>query len=108
MNLTEDQYNEMIMGLVVDGGNARSFAMEAIHAAKSGQFEEASEKLEQCNQALIQAHHAQTELIQSEISGDHIQVQLLMVHAQDHLMDAFVVRDLAQEIVDLYRALKDK
>lgn len=28
---------------------------------------------------------------------------LLMVHAQDHLMSAITVRDLAREIVELYR-----
>ena len=33
---------------------------------------------------------------------------LLMVHAQDHLMDAMVVKDLAAEIVDLYRKLAEK
>ena len=42
-------------------------------------------------------------MIQSEIRGDHIPVMLLMVHAQDHLMDAMVVKDMAVEFVELYR-----
>ena len=28
---------------------------------------------------------------------------LLMVHAQDHLMDAMVIRDMAAEFVELYK-----
>ena len=49
------------------------------------------------------AHHAQTELIQAEIRGEKAPLNLLMVHAQDHLMTALVVIDLAQEFIDLYK-----
>ena len=54
---------------------------------------------------LFRSHHVQTDLIQSEIQGEHIQVMLLMVHAQDHLMDAMVIRDMAAEFVELYKKL---
>lgn len=105
MALTQEQYDELIMNLVVEGGNARSLAMEAIQAAKAGEFEEAEKRLQECEEALNEAHKVQTDLIQSEIRGEHIQVMLLMVHAQDHLMDAMVVKDMAQEMIELYRRL---
>lgn len=92
------------MSLVVEGGNARSLAMEAIQEAKKGNFAQADALLVECEQALNAAHNTQTEMIQSEIRGDHIPVMLLMVHAQDHLMDAMVVRDMAAEFVELYRS----
>ena len=47
-------------------------------------------------------------MIQAEIRGEHIPVMLLMVHAQDHLMDAMVVKDLAAEIIDIYRKMGEK
>ena len=59
--------------------------------------------LKECGDALTEAHHVQTDLIQSEIQGEHIQVMLLVVHAQDHLMDAMVIRDMAAEFVELYK-----
>ncbi len=34
MQLNQDQYDELVMNLVVEGGNARSLAMEAIQEAK--------------------------------------------------------------------------
>ena len=34
------------MGLIMNGGNSRRFAFEAIRAAKKGDFEEAYKKLE--------------------------------------------------------------
>lgn len=103
MAMTPEEYDELVMNLVVEGGNARSLAMEAIQAAKSGDIARAEELLKECDEALVEAHHSQTNLIQAEIQGEHIQVMLLMVHAQDHLMDAMVVKDMAREIVDLYK-----
>ena len=105
MAITADEYDELVMNLVVEGGNARSLAMEAIQAAKGGDLDRAEELLKECDEALVEAHNSQTDLIQAEIQGEHIQVMLLMVHAQDHLMDAMVVKDMAREIVDLYKKI---
>lgn len=105
MAISQEEYDELVMNLVVEGGNARSLAMEAIQEAKSGNIEQAEKLLADCGDALTNAHHVQTDLIQSEICGDHIQVMLLMVHAQDHLMDAMVVRDMATEFVELYKKI---
>lgn len=107
MNLQQEQYDELVMELVVEGGNARSLAMEAIQEAKKGNFARAEELLEECERALNAAHNTQTDMIQSEIRGEHLPVMLLMVHAQDHLMDAMVVRDMAVEFVELYRKLAE-
>lgn len=108
MQLDQDQYDELVMNLVVEGGNARSLAMEAVQEAKNGNFEEADARLKECEEALTNAHNTQTEMIQSEIRGDHIPVMLLMVHAQDHLMDAMVVKDMAVEFVELYRKMAEQ
>lgn len=105
MAMTPDEYDELIMSLVVEGGNARSLAMEAIQAAKRGQLDEADALLAECDAALVVAHNAQTEMIQAELCGEGAAVRLLMVHAQDHLMDAMVVKDLAHEFVDLYKRI---
>ncbi len=80
--------------------------MEAIAAAKQGRFSEAREKLQQAGEELNQAHHIQTSLIQEEVKGVKREISLLMVHAQDHLMNAITVKDLATELVDLYEYLK--
>ncbi|MGT2756667.1 PTS lactose/cellobiose transporter subunit IIA [Streptococcus ovuberis] len=99
----ENEQTQVIMGLIVNGGNARSLAMKAIYAAKKGDFEEAQAYLAECNASLVQAHHAQTELLTKEAAGEKTEVSLLMVHAQDHLMNAITVKDMATEIVDLYK-----
>ncbi|HIY57712.1 MAG TPA: PTS lactose/cellobiose transporter subunit IIA [Candidatus Tetragenococcus pullicola] len=104
----EDQNLEAVMGLIMYGGNAKSDAMEAIAAAKKGDFEEAEKKFEDANDSLGKAHNAQTEMLTKEAQGEHAQVTLLTVHSQDHLMTAIAFTDLAKEIVDLYRRLDEK
>lgn len=95
----------IIMELVVNGGNARSKALEAITAAGKGDFTTAEAKMAECQESVIQAHHSQTELLQAEVNGEPTTVTLLMVHAQDHLMNAITVRDLAQQMIQMYRKL---
>ena len=93
----------MIMNLIVDAGSAKSYAMEAIRMAKEGNFSDAEEALENANSELSKAHHAQTDLIQRAAKGEAVEINLFMVHAQDHIMTAMLAKDLAAEIVDLYR-----
>ena len=98
----EQENLEVTMGLIINGGNAKSFAFEAIKAAKTGDFEEARKKLKESDDALLEAHNTQTGMLTQEAQGIHTKVTLLTVHSQDHMMNAITFRDLAGEIVDLY------
>ena len=95
----------LIMNLIVDAGSAKSYAMDAIRMAKEGAFSEANEALEMANSELSKAHHAQTDLIQRAAKGEAIEINLFMVHAQDHIMTAMLAKDLASEIVELHSEL---
>ncbi|WP_103981919.1 PTS lactose/cellobiose transporter subunit IIA [Helcococcus massiliensis] len=94
---------EIIMEIIVHSGNARSLSMEAIQAAKAGDFDKSEELLKEANDSFLSSHQVQTGLIQDEINGKPSAMSLLMVHAQDHLMNAQTVRDLAVEIIELYK-----
>ncbi|MBE5983732.1 PTS lactose/cellobiose transporter subunit IIA [Lacrimispora sp. AGF001] len=93
----------IVMKLVVNGGNARSTAIEALRAAKVGNFKKADELMEEADTILKEAHEIQTEMIQNELNGNKVEVGLLMVHAQDHLMNAMTVMDLCKEMIDILR-----
>lgn len=99
----EEQQLEAIMGLIVNAGNAKSDAMEAIQAAKTGAFDEANKKIAAAHASLVEAHHAQTNLLTQEAQGNHQTITLLTVHSQDHLMTAITFTDLAKEVIDLYQ-----
>jgi PTS system cellobiose-specific IIA component len=93
----------IVMKLVVSGGNARSTAIEALRAAKNGDFQHADELMEEADKTILEAHEIQTEMIQNELNGKKVEVGLLMVHAQDHLMNAMTVMDLCKEMIDILR-----
>ncbi len=97
-----------ILKLVIQGGDARCAAMEAIEAAREGKFARAAVLLEQSSRTLASAHSDQTDLLQEDLREGQGSVSLLMVHAQDHLMGAITVRDLAGEIVELYRRKEER
>ncbi|MBB6214376.1 PTS system cellobiose-specific IIA component [Anaerosolibacter carboniphilus] len=97
------EFEVIICTIISHSGEARSSSMEAITHAKQGDFKKAAACLEDANRKLSLAHGEQTKLIQSEAQGEKIEVSLLLVHAQDHLMNAIVLRDLATEFVDLYK-----
>ncbi|MBA2876425.1 PTS lactose/cellobiose transporter subunit IIA [Thermaerobacillus caldiproteolyticus] len=101
-------YEETVFQLILHGGNGRSYAMEAIAAAKKGDFITARNHLQKASEELHAAHHVQTSLIQNEANGKRKEVTLLMIHAQDHLMNAITLKELAAEFVDLYESLQNK
>jgi PTS system cellobiose-specific IIA component len=79
--------------------------MEAIGSAKAGKFQDAQKHLKEADGSLTKAHEFQTGIIQEEADGNVKQVTVLMAHAQDHLMNAITVIDLAREFVDLYERI---
>lgn len=102
-------YETTIMALIVNGGNARSKAIEAVVAASRGEFDTAEEKMNLCARSLQEAHRVQTDMIQNEAGGrEKTEVTLLMVHAQDHLMDAMTIRDMAYQMIQMYRVIYKK
>lgn len=107
--MAESEENlQAIMGLIMNGGNAKSSAFEAIKAAKNGDFTKADAKLKEADKFLVDAHNSQTGMLTKEANGEHVPITLLMVHSQDHIMNAITFRDLAGEIVDLYKKLSEK
>ena len=103
--MDENLSDAIVMNLVVNSGEARSIAMEAIELARQGQFEEATAKIAQARETINAAHNFQTELVQKEINNDPVPMSLLMCHGQDHLMTAMVVIDLAEKFIEVYQKL---
>ena len=76
-----------------------------VQLSKQFNMQKAEESLGNAKEAVNEAHHSQTEMIQAEIRGEKAPLSLLMVHAQDHLMTSLLCIDLAQEFVDVYKKI---
>ena len=103
----DDAQMAVIMPLIMYGGEAKSSAVEAIRAAKAGDFEKADERIEAASKAIVEAHHGQTELLTKAANGEDVPVSIYMVHAQDNLMTGIAFVDLAKEIIELYKVIKN-
>ncbi|MDR1135778.1 MAG: PTS lactose/cellobiose transporter subunit IIA [Clostridiales Family XIII bacterium] len=97
---------EKAMSLIAVAGDSKSYSMEAVSLAKEGKFDEARASVEKARDAMITAHDMQTDLIRAEVEGRGEAIGLLMVHAQDHLSGALLMRELAEEFIDLYKKLE--
>ena len=96
--------NEMIsFNIIANAGDARSFAFAALEAAKKGNFEEAEELLKKSEEAATLAHKAQTELLFKEANGEKTPVDVILVHAQDHLMTSMLASELIRELITIYK-----
>lgn len=86
-------------------GTARSLYIEAIQEAKAGNIEKARELVEEGEKVFVEGHKAHAGLIQQEASGEKVEVQLLLMHAEDQLMSAEAFKIIANEFIDLYEKI---
>ncbi|MEG0099227.1 MAG: PTS N,N'-diacetylchitobiose transporter subunit IIA [Citrobacter sp.] len=101
-----EELEEVVMGLIINSGQARSLAYGALKLAKQGDFEAAKAMMEQSRVALNEAHLVQTKLIEGDQGEGKMKVSLVLVHAQDHLMTSMLARELVTELIELHEKLK--
>mgnify|MGYP002376617544 FL=1 len=101
-----EELEEVVMGLIINSGQARSLAYAALKQAKQGDFDAAKTMMEQSRMALNEAHLVQTKLIEGDQGEGKMKVSLVLVHAQDHLMTSMLARELVTELIELHEKLK--
>lgn len=97
---------QIAMNLISKAGVGRSMAMEAVHCARMGQFEQAKECLQKSDASLLEGHEVHTQLLVAEANNSKPEFSILLVHSLEHLMNAMTVRDIAEEFVMLYETKK--
>ena len=89
--------------IVSYAGEARSKLLDALKAAENGQFDKAEELVESANSSIIEAHHAQTSLLQKEAAGEDLAFSVTLMHGQDHLMTTLLLKDMMRHLIELYK-----
>lgn len=95
--------NLVAMNIIANAGDARSFAFQALASAKGGKFDEAEALMKKAKGASAEAHKAQTELLFKEANGEKQEVNVLLIHSQDHLMTSILAMELIEELITLYK-----
>ena len=94
---------EAVMEIIVNAGQSRSLCFEALHAARQGNIDEAKSLLREADGYARQAHKMQTKLIEQDAGEARQPMTLIMVHAQDHLMNSLLAREFSEELIHLYQ-----
>jgi len=102
----ENDLEEVVMGLIINSGQARSLAYAALKQAKQGDFAAARTMMDQSRLALNEAHLVQTKLIEGDQGEGKMKLSLVLVHAQDHLMTSMLARELVTELIDLHEKIQ--
>lgn len=99
------ELEELVMGIIINAGQARSLSYEALQHAKKGEFERAQALLKEAEAAAREAHLVQTRLIEADEGEGKCKMTLILVHAQDHLMTSMLAKELVEELIAVYRKL---
>ena len=94
------ELEDAVMEIIVNAGQSRSLCFEALHCARSGNIDEARLLL---NGYARRAHQMQTQLIEQDAGQARQPMTLIMVHAQDHLMNSLLAREFSEELIHLYQ-----
>lgn len=80
--------------IVAYAGDARSKLLIALEQASSGNFDNVDALIEEAGKLITHAHRSQTLMLQEEAQGNEIPYSFTMIHGQDHLMTAMLLKDL--------------
>lgn len=96
--------DQIIMGLILNAGDAKQHIYQALSYAKEGDFTSSEDEIAKADAALLEAHNLQTQ----EAGGTKTEITALFVHSQDHLMTSITEINLIKEMIDLRKELSAK
>ena len=87
-------------------GTAKSRYVQAMYLAEKGDFDENREKIKEGEESFVKGHEAHASLIQKEACGEKTVPTILLMHAEDQLMNAETTKIMAEEIIKLSQRIK--
>ncbi|MDN4084534.1 PTS lactose/cellobiose transporter subunit IIA [Paenibacillus polymyxa] len=102
----QNELAEIAMQIILHSGNARKLIDEAFKEAKAGDFESPKAKMDEANAEIVEAHRAQTKLIQAEARGETHQPTILFNHAQDNLMIVASEMAITKRLIEILEIKK--
>ncbi|PQP79665.1 PTS lactose/cellobiose transporter subunit IIA [Spiroplasma sp. ChiS] len=106
--MKEINFKEISFGIITYAGMAKSNALIAIKSVKEGKTTDANNLIAEAEQNIIEAEKQHMTIIQEEAQGTKHQIPVLFMHAEDQMMTAQMVIELAKEFIELYDKLLAK
>ncbi|WEV71251.1 PTS lactose/cellobiose transporter subunit IIA [Lactobacillus sp. ESL0785] len=100
-----DGIEQVAFEMISNTGEARSLLMKIIDDADKGNFDNYEADFKKANDCLKTAQKVHLKVISSEADQKKLPFSILLVHAEDQMMAAELIRDLAQYIVNINKQL---
>lgn len=105
--MEQEEIQVVAFEIILHSGTARTSIHDAFKKMRENNYKEAEQLLDEANQEITLAHQSQTDLLQKYASGESINMEIIMVHAQDHLMTTMTLKEVAIEMLHLYQKVND-
>ena len=100
------EMEQIVFGIISSVGMAKSSFVEAMRAASAGKFEEAEAKMIEGDEYYAKGHDIHVDLVQKE-AAEYLSPGLLLIHAEDQMMSAELVRLMAEENIKLSKRIQE-
>ena len=100
--------NCIAMEVIMNAGDGRDKVDQALDEIAGGDFARAEALLGEAETFIVKAHNAQTDVIQSQVSGETMEYSLLFIHAQDTIMTITTELRMAKKMLLIFKKLMDK
>lgn len=87
--------------IIASSGTAKSCYIEAMQAAHEGNFDKAENLIQEAKQTYVAGHEAHAKLLQMSAEGNLKEIPLLLMHAEDQMMNCETMEIMAQQIIML-------
>ena len=105
--MDDEAVDYIITELISGASESIGFLDQAFKASRVGNYTLAEECFDQSDAALKIAHDLQTDMIQKQLNGEPTVVSLFMVHAQDHMMNVFLMKQVVRYLVEIQREINE-
>lgn len=93
---------ELAMIIIANSGEAKGLAFNALKVMREEKdLSKALGILEEANKHITEAHLSQTQLLVMSAAEEGVKVDVLLVHAQDHLMTTMMATELIEEMIHM-------
>lgn len=97
------EWEVVICTIIANAGESKSCSLAAIEAAREGDFEEADRMLQESERTFLLAHEAHVQILTKEAGEEAVPMSFLLVHAANHLSNAEIAKDMAEQLVAILR-----
>ena len=104
--MNKEDLQNIAFEIIAHAGEAFSMFFQAVEEARTGSFDKADELMAEGEKILNEAHNAQTGMLTAEAQGKDLDLGIIAIHGQDHLMTTIMYQRMAKQIIGILRDLE--